>query len=59
LVEKIIARRCVMLGLHAPQTAVLKIVDEATPNETSTDKIERMLNELCAQQKKDDEPTTH
>jgi hypothetical protein len=26
LVEKIIARRCVMLGLHAPQTAVLQIV---------------------------------
>jgi hypothetical protein len=41
LCEKIIARRCVMLGLHVPQTAVLKIVDEATPKETSTDRIER------------------
>jgi hypothetical protein len=31
-----------MLGLHAPQTAVLKTVDEATtPKETSTDRIGR------------------
>jgi hypothetical protein len=44
--------------LHAPQTAVLKIVDEATPKETSTDRIERVLNELCAQ-KKDDDSTIH
>ena len=58
LVEKLIARRCVMLGLHAPQTAVLKIVDDATPKETSTDKIERVLNEFFAQHKKDD-PTSH
>jgi len=57
LVEKIIARRCVMLGLHAPQTAVLKIVDEATPKETSIDKIERVLAEFAAQKK--DEPTSH
>jgi hypothetical protein len=46
LCEKIIARRCVMLGLHAPQPAVLKIVDEATRRETSTDRIERALAEL-------------
>jgi hypothetical protein len=57
LCEKIIARRCVMLGLHAPQTAVLTIVDEATPKETSSDRIERVLAELCA--KKDDEPPVH
>jgi hypothetical protein len=37
----------------------VKIVDEATPKETTTDKIKRVLNELCARQKKDDEPTTH
>jgi hypothetical protein len=59
LVEKLIAWRCVMLGLHAPQTAVLKIVDEATAKETCTDKIERMLAELCAEKKKSDDPTTH
>jgi hypothetical protein len=41
LVSKLIERRCAMLGLYAPQTAVLKIVDEATPKETSTDRIER------------------
>jgi hypothetical protein len=58
LCEKLIARRCVMLGLHAPQTAVLKIVDEATPKETSTDRIERVLNALIEDQKKND-PTTH
>jgi hypothetical protein len=56
-VEKIIPRRYVMLGLHAPQTGVLKIVDDATPKEPSTAKIERVPAELCAQ-KKDDEPTT-
>jgi hypothetical protein len=50
--EKIIARRCVMLGLHAPQTAVLKIVDEATPKETSTDRIERVLNALIETRRK-------
>jgi hypothetical protein len=46
-----------MLGLHAPQTAVLQIVDEATPKEISTDRIERALNELRAQRK--DDPSTH
>ena len=50
LVEKIIARRCVMLGLHAPQTVVLKIVDEA---------VERDRTERIATQKKEDVPTTH
>jgi hypothetical protein len=58
LVEKLITRRWVVLGLHAPQTAVLRIVDEATPKEMSSDRIERVLNELCAQ-KKDDGSTTH
>jgi hypothetical protein len=46
-----------MLGLHALQTAVLQIVDEATPKETSTDRIERVLNELSAQL--EDDPTPH
>jgi hypothetical protein len=48
--------RSVMLGLHAPQTVVLKIVDEAMPKETSADKI--LLAEFAAQ-KKEDVPTTH
>ena len=51
LVTKIIERRCVMLGLHTPQQAVLQIVAEATPKETSTDKIERVLNALIKDQK--------
>lgn len=46
-------------GLHAPQTAVLKIVEESTPRETSTDRIERALNALLEDQRKKDEPTTH
>jgi hypothetical protein len=46
LVSKLIERRGVMLGLHTPQTAVLQIVDEAKPRETSTDRIERALNAL-------------
>ncbi len=56
LVTKIIQRRGVMLGLHTPQTAVLQIVDEAKPAETSTDRIERALAELCAEK---DEPPVH
>jgi hypothetical protein len=53
-----LARRCVMLGLSTPQTAVLQIVDEARSQETSTDRIERVLNALIEDQKKND-PTTH
>ena len=37
--------------LHTPQQAVLQIVAEATPKETSTDKIERVLNALVKDQK--------
>jgi hypothetical protein len=57
LITKIIERRCVMLGLHAPQLATLQIVEEARPRETSTDRIERVLVELSAQS--EDDPTTH
>jgi hypothetical protein len=57
LVTKIVERRCVMLGLHTPQSAVLQIVDETKPKETSIDKIERVLAEFAAQKK--DDPTTH
>jgi hypothetical protein len=53
LCTKIIERRCVMLGLSTPQTALLQIVDEATPKE-----IGRVFAEIAAQ-KKDDEQTTH
>ena len=59
LVTKIIERRGVMLGLHVPQTAVLKIVGDVTPRETSTDRIERALNALLEEQRKKDDPTTH
>jgi hypothetical protein len=59
LVTKILERRCVMLGLHTPQTAVLQIVDEARPKETSNDRIERALNALVEDQRKNDDPTTH
>jgi hypothetical protein len=58
LVTKIIETRGVMLGLHTPQTAVLQIVDQAKPAETSTDRIERVLAELTAESKKTD-PSTH
>jgi hypothetical protein len=47
---KIVERRCVMLGLCTPQTAVLQIVDAVKPyQETGIDKIERVLAELAAQ----------
>jgi hypothetical protein len=42
-----------MLGLHTPQTAVLQIVEESTSKETWIDKIERVLNALVVDQKKD------
>jgi hypothetical protein len=58
LVTKIIERRCVMLGLSTPQTAVLQIVEEAAPKVTTTDRIEAALNALAAS-KKNDDPTTH
>jgi hypothetical protein len=34
------------MGLHSPRTAVLQIVDEATPKQTSTDRIERATPKL-------------
>jgi hypothetical protein len=37
LVTKVIERRCVMLGLHTPQTAVLQVVDEAEGTEHGQD----------------------
>jgi hypothetical protein len=46
-----------MLGLSTPQTAVLQIVEEARPKETSTDRIERALAELTAQ--KNSDPIAH
>jgi hypothetical protein len=33
---------------HTEQTAVLRIVEEAAPRETSTDRIERVLAEFAA-----------
>ena len=49
IAEKLSARRCVMLGLHAPQEAVLRIIEESRPKITSTDRIEAALKVLCAQ----------
>jgi hypothetical protein len=60
LVAKLIERRCVMLGLSTPQQAVLKIVNDASPNETTTDRTQRVLEEFAAQDRtKDDDPLTH
>jgi hypothetical protein len=53
LVSGLIKRRCVILGLHAPQTAVLQIIAEQQPKQTSTDKIEVASNALLADQRKD------
>jgi hypothetical protein len=48
-----------MRGRSTPQTAELQIVDETRPQETSTDRIERVLNALIEDQKKKNDPTTH
>jgi hypothetical protein len=45
-----------MLSLSTPQTAVLQIVDEATPREIGIDRIEQAFNALLEHQKKDDRP---
>ena len=47
-----------ILGLHTTQTAVLQVVDQTAPKETSIDKIERVLADLAAEAKNDD-TTTH
>jgi hypothetical protein len=49
IAEKLSARRCVMLGLHAPQEAVLRIIEESRPKISSTDRIQEALNRICAQ----------
>jgi hypothetical protein len=36
----------VMLGLHAPTTAILKIIDESVPRVTSTQQLEATLDAL-------------
>jgi hypothetical protein len=35
-----------MLGLHAPTTAILKIIDESVPRVTSTQQLEATLDAL-------------
>jgi hypothetical protein len=54
--EKLSARRCVMLGLHAPQEAVLRIIEESRPKETSTDRIEAALNALIEDRRRNSAP---
>jgi hypothetical protein len=49
------SRRCVMFGLSTPQQAVLKIVNDASPNETTMDRIRRVLEEFAAQDRTKDE----
>jgi hypothetical protein len=52
LVSKLIERRCIILGLHEPQTAVMQLVAEVAPKKvTSTDRIEAALNALLTDQR--------
>jgi hypothetical protein len=44
-----------MFGLSTPQQAVLKIVNDASPNETTMDRIRRVLEEFAAQDRTKDE----
>lgn len=60
LTLKISERRGQLLGLHVPQTQVLQIVDAASKEPSTTDKIEQAIRGLLADQdRKDDDPTTH
>lgn len=54
LVQKIIERRCIILGLHTPQTATIQVVDQV--KQTNTDKIEAALNALIADQRDKPKP---
>jgi hypothetical protein len=45
-----------MFGLHTPQTAVLQIVEEAAPKETSTERSS-VRSTLCS--KINESPTAH
>lgn len=56
---KISQRRAIMLGLRAPDRAVIEIVEKLAPRETSTDRIEAALNALLTDQPKKDDSTTH
>ncbi len=53
LVAKLIERRCIILGLHTPQQAVVQIIEaDAPPRPTNTDRIEAALNALLTDQRK-------
>jgi hypothetical protein len=45
------------IGGRSVRAIAMQIVDEATPKDISTDRIESVLAEFCA--RKRDEPTTH
>jgi hypothetical protein len=57
--NKIWGRKIGILGLRAPETAILRIVEESRPRETSTDRIERVLNALIEDQRKPDDQAAH
>jgi hypothetical protein len=61
LITKIIERRCTMLGLYAPQTATLQVIEAQAPRETSTDKISALIERIRGKTRDDpdDPPSTH
>src|SRR5215471_9680393 len=46
LVAKIIERRCTMLGLYAPPTATLRVIEAEAARETSTDRIAAAIDRI-------------
>src|SRR5499433_3967386 len=58
LITKIIERRCVMLGLCAPQTATLQIIEAEAPRETSTERLRAAIDRIRGERHKDDLPIT-
>ena len=58
LITKIIERRCTMLGLYAPQTATLQVIEAQAPRETSTDKISALIERIRGKTR-DDGTTRH
>jgi hypothetical protein len=54
LITKIIERRCVMLGLYAPQTATLQIIEAEAPRETSTERLRAAIDRIRGKTHQDD-----
>jgi hypothetical protein len=58
--NKVWARKIGVLGLRAPETAILRVIEETIPRQpTLTDRLEAALNALLEDQRKPDDQAAH